>query len=101
MQQQLTSQVILDRNQEFKGVEFQLNSRKIVIDNIDPLEPLSKYIDADKLNEILNFQIEDSKKGEEGIKLNQHIKYYDFSRPPTGIPKKSFRAYSAIVKKKK
>ncbi|CAD8182359.1 unnamed protein product [Paramecium pentaurelia] len=101
MQQQLTSQVILDRNQEFKGVEFQLNSRKIVIDNIDPLEPLSKYIDADKLNEILNFKIEDSKKGEEGIKLNQHIKYYDFSRPPTGIPKKAFRAYSAIAKKKK
>ncbi|CAK85638.1 unnamed protein product (macronuclear) [Paramecium tetraurelia] len=101
MQQQLNSQVILDRNQEFKGVEFQFNSRKIVVENIDSLEPLSKYIDADKLNEILNYKIEDSKKGEEGMKLNSHIKYYDFSRPPTGIPKKAFRAYSAIAKKKK
>ena len=47
-------------------------------------------------------KIEDQRKGEEGIKMSQHIKFYDFSRPSTGIPnKKAFRAYSAIAKKKK
>ncbi|CAD8183090.1 unnamed protein product [Paramecium octaurelia] len=102
MQQQLTSYVILDRNQEFKGIEFQFNPRKIVVETSilqNHYQSILMQISQMKFSE--DYKIEDSKKGEEGMKLNSHIKYYDFSRPPTGIPKKAFRAYSAIAKKKK
>ncbi|KAM3129238.1 hypothetical protein pb186bvf_018617 [Paramecium bursaria] len=105
----LTSQVTFDKAQDLKHVEFRCNQRKVVVENIDQFEPLSKYIDAEKLHELMTLSLEDQHKSEQGIHLNSNIVLYDFShqqgRPATGvgISRKNVisRAYSAFTKKKK
>jgi hypothetical protein len=47
------TQILYDRHQDFSGLEVYLDgTRKVQIDDVGTYEPLSKYIDADRLMEI-------------------------------------------------
>lgn len=49
----IQTQIIYDKHSEFQGLEIFLEgNRKLIVDNLDNFEPLTKYIDADKLIEI-------------------------------------------------
>ena len=41
--------MVYDKHNDFNGLEIYFGSRKIAIENIEPFEPLSKYIDVNRL----------------------------------------------------
>lgn len=50
----ISSRVLIDKNQDLKNVEFRCGDRRVIVDNLDMYEPLSRYIDVDKLTDLMS-----------------------------------------------
>jgi hypothetical protein len=62
-----------------------VENRKILVENIDPFQPLSRYIHAEKVHELLTIPIDESR-GQIGTRITHNIILFDYKPPSDFTP---------------